>query len=384
MDLNVPAEMQTTPIPMKKVRRRAPKKTASEQSPTVPDVLLPSGIPDFNSYVASEVTQPAKKSAKERAPPKPSVKMAGTATRRPKTTAFQGIGSLLTALCSASTAVPPENASVPVVYAKEKCNQEGAVQSVEDPHNGSEVSKDGGNSDDSKPKPPVRKETRPKEKRDSRKQWGMSIKRGCLAQFTVKQLRRLPHISEICIIQARHVNSDGLVVHGGLKGGDRSAFSAHLSPLMKAFIDDCLHRHDTIPQIMKKHVQFLKKWKADGKTITRDLLITAKDVRNISGKLASETYMLHPNDAQSVRMWVHKNQDKVFYYTETNLAKPVDVLGSLDGKNMPFTVGIQTEWQREMMAKYGNGGAVSVDATFGTNEKKVSGTNPELTLHPSL
>jgi hypothetical protein len=38
---------------------------------------------------------------------------------------------------------------------------------------------------------------------------------------------------------------------------------------------------------------------------------------------------------------------------------------------MPFTLGIQTTWQREMMGKFGHEGGVSIDATFGTNENKV-------------
>ena len=122
---------------------------------------------------------------------------------------------------------------------------------------------------------------------------------------------------------------------------------------------------------MKKHLKFLWNWEADGKEITRDLLITPKDIRNIARKLAKESYMLHLNDAQSVRMWIQKNPNKIFYYTETDLLNSTPVNGHLNGENMPFTIGIQTEWQREMMAKYGHNGGVSIDATFGTNDKKV-------------
>lgn len=212
---------------------------------------------------------------------------------------------------------------------------------------------------------------KPKIQRDSKKKWGQSIKRGCRAQFTVKTLLYLPHVSEISIIQEKHVNSDGLVVHGGMKLGDRSAFSAHLSPEIRAFVEDCLRRKDTPNQIMRKHLDILKKYRAEGKDITRDLLLTTKDIRNISGKLAQETYMLHKNDAQSVRMWVQRNPEKVFYYSESNQKNPVKVQGELTGKNMPFTIGIQTEWQKQMMLKHGHRGGISVDATFGTNDKKV-------------
>jgi hypothetical protein len=134
-------------------------------------------------------------------------------------------------------------------------------------------------------------------RRDSKKKWGGSIKRGYLAQFTVKTLLYLPHVSEITIIQEKHVNCDGLVVHGGMKLRDRSAFSAHLSPEIRSFVEDCLRRKDNVTQIMKKHLDLLKKYQAKGRDITRDLLLTTKDIRNIFGKLAHETYMLHQNDA---------------------------------------------------------------------------------------
>ena len=48
-------------------------------------------------------------------------------------------------------------------------------------------------------------------------------------------------------------------------------------------------------------------------------------------------------------------------------------LGSweLTRSNMPFTIGIQTEWQCKMKVRYGHHGGIALDATFGTNEKKV-------------
>lgn len=93
-------------------------------------------------------------------------------------------------------------------------------------------------------------------------------------------------MSEICIIEEKHVNRDGLVVHGGMKSGDCSAFSAHLSPEIRAFVEECLRCKDSSNQIMKKHLELLKQYQAYGRDITRDLLLTTKDIRNISGKLA--------------------------------------------------------------------------------------------------
>jgi len=45
--------------------------------------------------------------------------------------------------------------------------------------------------------------------------------------------------------------------------------------------------------------------------------------------------------------------------------------GGLIRQNMPFTLGIQTPWQKEMMIEHEHQGGVIIDATFGTNEKKV-------------
>jgi hypothetical protein len=42
---------------------------------------------------------------------------------------------------------------------------------------------------------------------------------------------------------------------------------------------------------------------------------------------------------------VQQNKNSMFYYQETK----VEVDGGLVGQNMPFTLGIQKPWQREMM-----------------------------------
>ena len=60
--------------------------------------------------------------------------------------------------------------------------------------------------------------------------------------FMVKSLLDAPHILEIYILKFKHVEKDGLVVQGGMKDGDRGAFLAHLSPIVKVIIDGCLHK----------------------------------------------------------------------------------------------------------------------------------------------
>ncbi len=65
-------------------------------------------------------------------------------------------------------------------------------------------------------------------------------------------------------------------------------------------------------------------------------------------------------------MWVQQNTNLVFYYQETM----VEVDGGLIRQNMPFILGIQTPWQREMMIEHGHQRGVAIDATLGTNEKR--------------
>jgi hypothetical protein len=75
----------------------------------------------------------------------------------------------------------------------------------------------------------------------------------------------------------------------------------------------------------------------------------------------------HPKDPINVRMWVMENPNLVFYYVQHALLD----LNLLNQDDTPFTFGIQTPWQFEMMEKFGNHILVSFNATFGTNQNMV-------------
>ena len=64
-----------------------------------------------------------------------------------------------------------------------------------------------------------------------------------------------------------------------------------------------------------------------------------------------------------VRMWAAENLDNVLYYQEHSLMD----LDSQTQDDSPFTIGIQIEWQLEMMAKFGHNNALFIDATFETS-----------------
>jgi hypothetical protein len=67
-------------------------------------------------------------------------------------------------------------------------------------------------------------------------------------------------------------------------------------------------------------------------------------------------------------MWVIENKETIFFYQKSS----VQVEVNLHGGNMPFTIGIQTKWQKEMMLHHGHESGVFIDVTFGTNDKKVA------------
>jgi hypothetical protein len=66
-------------------------------------------------------------------------------------------------------------------------------------------------------------------------------------------------------------------------------------------------------------------------------------------------------------MWVVENPKLVFFYLEHALLD----LNLLKQDETSFTLGIQTIWQLEMMAKFGHMNCLSFDVTFGTNQTKV-------------
>ncbi len=66
-------------------------------------------------------------------------------------------------------------------------------------------------------------------------------------------------------------------------------------------------------------------------------------------------------------MWVVENKDNVFFYQDNG----GQVEGSLQNNHLPFTIGIQTEWQKQMMLWHDHENGISIVVTFWTNDKKV-------------
>jgi len=97
-----------------------------------------------------------------------------------------------------------------------------------------------------------------------------------------------------------------------------------------------------------------------GISIPRDYRLNEKDLTYMRSKLDSSTWNLHPSPSQSVRLLVANEQDSVVLYQEQQ-----------HSSGQAFICSIMTAWQRNMMIKYGHGGAILMDATAGTNNQKV-------------
>jgi hypothetical protein len=67
-------------------------------------------------------------------------------------------------------------------------------------------------------------------------------------------------------------------------------------------------------------------------------------------------------------MWIREDLNVLFYYQESGL----EVGGKLTVIDILFILKIQSPQQSTMMQQNGHYNAVTIDATFGTNENEVS------------
>ena len=101
--------------------------------------------------------------------------------------------------------------------------------------------------------------------------------------------------------------------------------------------------------------------------ITREHLVTKQDVHNIQNQYNVEGVMRHSNDLTSVCAWVEElissPNNPVLLFKAQGEEQPhgMDNVGSDD-----FILGIQTDFQLDMLCKYGHM-CICMDATHGTN-----------------
>lgn len=197
---------------------------------------------------------------------------------------------------------------------------------------------------------------------------GGSIKVGCRCRFHIKTYFFLPHVAEITYNQTQHVNAYGITTHSKDNAGSKFRYRKNISSEIRVFVRNLYLAGVPISKIHQMHCEAILKARDDGTLVpSRDCFLSELDIRNMAGVLQRDTYMKDPNDAESVRMWVRDNLESIFFFQESGAR----VNGLLTAENMPFVIGIQTPYQFRMMNKHGHRGAISLDATFGTNDKKV-------------
>ena len=99
-------------------------------------------------------------------------------------------------------------------------------------------------------------------------------------------------------------------------------------------------------------------------TVGRQHLINKQDITNIKRKLNIDGIQMHENDHFSVCAWVQEMEQ--IDYNPVTLFKAQGVEGNGKLKKEDFVIGIQTEFQKDLMEEYG-GNIICMDATHGTN-----------------
>jgi hypothetical protein len=133
--------------------------------------------------------------------------------------------------------------------------------------------------------------------------------------------------------------------------GDTFTFVAHLSQEIKDFVMEQLTLGFTLFQIMTKHRQHVKNIMLGTCSLNTYMFLIEQDVRVLFGKLVQKNTN-YIKMMQIMCVWVQQNINSMFYYQEIG----VDVDGGLTRHNMPFTLVIETPWQKEMMIEHGHQG----------------------------
>ena len=186
-------------------------------------------------------------------------------------------------------------------------------------------------------------------------------------------------MAEIIYHRVEHTDKEGLLCHGlgSQNCPARYKWPPQISQECRSFIVDALRRKVPMQHILQAVRDRALLPYLDGNTfadavealleekVERDFFVKGQDIRNIRKQVEQEHFILHSNDATSIKLWVEQNPESVLCYSGQKLSNHGTELE-------PFLLGICTQWQREILAKYGNKRPLCLDATFGTNQYKFS------------
>lgn len=212
------------------------------------------------------------------------------------------------------------------------------------------------------------RKTGQQKQRMSQKEAGTSMKKGCQRHFLAKQNYMDNSLCQLVYKISEHVNSNGDQCHGLAIPGCKHSMGTSLSDSKKKELTAMLDCGLTPTQVMIQHKAHVMELALANAPVGRDTFVLPHDVRNLANKRAGDLWMKHKNEIVSLRMWKDENIKRVFFYQEHSLMD----MNQTEQQNNPFGLGFQTEWQFQMMLKFGHGGALAIDATFGTSHSRVS------------
>lgn len=190
------------------------------------------------------------------------------------------------------------------------------------------------------------------------------FQKGCGCHFIVHRLVLMPEAARISYVHPHHTNDDDLVCHAvdmdRLKMG-LGIVAPWLSYEIKRWVVALLCAGFTLQQVFDRHVRALHERRQRNLTyqISRDDFLTPKDVANIGKQLARIRQEVENDDALSTRLWCLLNKGDVFVYQEHSATD-----------NVQFILGLQTEWQLEILLKFGHERLLAMNTTLGVNQYK--------------
>ncbi|GLJ28003.1 hypothetical protein SUGI_0549830 [Cryptomeria japonica] len=165
-----------------------------------------------------------------------------------------------------------------------------------------------------------------------------------------------PDVAIITYNEFTHCDANGEFCHGkdDPSSGPRSNFAPRLSNECKSYIETLLLMGVGIDTICEQHYLDHGLTKLMNK---RDTCLLRKDVLKAWKRVRSLQSQKNEDDAKSVSLWHVEGKDNFFYYKRPN-----------NVENIPFVMGIQTPWMREMMVKHSHNSIIAMDSTFSTNK----------------
>jgi len=144
-----------------------------------------------------------------------------------------------------------------------------------------------------------------------------SIKRGCLAHFSIKRLYTWLNVVEIVFYHRIHIWTNRDPIHGACESRSTLwmlAYAPCVFHKLKEFIWTQLGFKYTMKQIYDKHKETWWAWTNAGEQMTWDDFMWFQNIAYLDQKHKKGTWHLHKNPTLSIQSWVCAQLNDVFYF----------------------------------------------------------------------